>query len=195
MKVVGLTGGMGSGKSTVAKMFMELGVPVYDSDKEAKMLMQTSGPSRKAICDLLGAEAYTKAGLLNRGYIAQRVFEDRALLDQLNAIVHPAVRTHFKEWARAQKAPYIIQETALLFENGLTENYDVVILVTAPKEIRIKRVMERDASPREAIVARMRNQWEDGMKKKGSDYIIENVDLQKTKAKIKDINSALLEFS
>jgi dephospho-CoA kinase len=195
MRVVGLTGGIGSGKSTVARIFAQLGVPVYDSDKEAKALMGNAPSIQRALRKLFGPQAYTEQGELDRGYIAKQVFEDRKLLEQLNDIVHPAVRNHFKEWAKAQEAPYVIQETALLFENGLTGNYDKIILVTAPKEVRIKRVMERDGAPREAVIARMRHQWEDGPKKAGADYIIENMDLEKTMAKIKELNSALLEFS
>jgi dephospho-CoA kinase len=195
MMVVGLTGGIGSGKSTVAREFQRLGVPVYDSDKEAKQLMETSTETRNAIIGLLGRNAYNGKGQLNRGYIAKRVFKDHQLLEQLNAIVHPAVRSHFSKWTTMQDAPYVIQETALLFENDLVWNYDKIILVTAPKEIRIKRVMERDGVSREAVLARMEHQWDDVSKMARSNYIIENVDLEKTKKKISEINSALLEFS
>ena len=132
MTVVGLTGGIGSGKTTVAKLFSAVGVPVYNSDKQAKELMQNSEVLIKKIKALLGGESY-KERKLNRAYIAQKVFKDKGLLAGLNAIVHPAVREDFLDWITHQKHPYVIQETALLFENKTEELYDKIILVTAPR--------------------------------------------------------------
>ena len=130
MMVVGLTGGIGSGKSTVGKLFKELGMPVYDSDKEAKKLMRSSKKIRKAIKALLGDEAY-KDKKLNKGYIAKKIFDDKSLLLKLNSIVHPKVRTHFSKWVEKQQSKYVIQETAIIFENSMQGFYDKIILVTA----------------------------------------------------------------
>jgi dephospho-CoA kinase len=194
MMHVGLTGGIGSGKSTVAGYFRELGVPVYDSDQRARALMEEDDSLRKAISELLGAKAYRATGL-NREYIASRVFKDDALLQALNQLVHPAVRKDFLTWSGQQKSPYILQEAAILFENGAYEGFDRMILVTAPKEIRIRRVMERDSVTREAVMARMENQWETSRKIPLSDYVIENTDLEKTRLRVRQIHGELLQIS
>ncbi|GLU44505.1 dephospho-CoA kinase [Allomuricauda sp. NBRC 101325] len=191
MMIVGLTGGIGSGKSTVAKMFEELGVPVYDSDKEAKQLMATSIKVKESIIELLGAASYVD-GTLNRPYIAGKVFTDPILLEKLNKIVHPAIRSHFLEWAKAQTTPYVIQETALIFENDAQDKYDSTILVTAPLTLRLQRVMERDKVEKKAVVDRTKNQMEDGEKLKHADYHIENLDLAKTEAAVKVLHLKLL---
>ena len=194
MKIIGLTGGIGSGKTTVAKMFEELGVPIYNSDLEAKKLMHSSKTIRKKLVDLFGETAYQE-GKLNRTYLAQSVFNDPELLKRLNKIVHPVVRKHFVKWSETQNAPYVIQETALLFENDAQGLYDKVILVTAPTEVRIKRLLERDNATREEILARMNNQLEDSKKLPLADYVIENIDLEKTSAKVDEIHSRILDFS
>ncbi|MBO0329631.1 dephospho-CoA kinase [[Muricauda] lutisoli] len=191
MMIVGLTGGIGSGKSTVANMFKELGVPVYNSDLEAKVLMETSKEVKTAITDLLGEEAYTERGL-NRSFIANKVFKDAELLEKLNGIVHPAVRKHFLDWVSHQDSPYVIQETALIFENGVQDKYDRTILVTAPVETRIERVVDRDKIERQAVVDRMNNQLDDEQKLDLADYSIENLELDKTKDKVKELHLKLL---
>jgi len=191
--IVGLTGGIGSGKSTVAKFLKKLDVPVYDSDAQAKRLMKSSKKLRKKIISLLGEDAYNE-GLLNRPFIAKAVFNDKALLTALNNIVHPAVRKHFIKWSQKQKYPYVVQETALLFENKSQDFYDKIILVTAPEEIRVKRVMNRDNSSESEVLTRIKNQLEDAVKVKLSDYIIENIALEETKAKVIELNKALLEY-
>ncbi len=190
--IVGLTGGIGSGKSTVAKMFAALGAPVYNSDLEAKKLMNTDDRIKKQLITLFGANAYEE-GTLNRGYIASKVFADAELLEKLNNIVHPAVRTHFMVWAKAQKFPYVIQETALIFENGMQSFYDKVILVTAPLETRVNRVVQRDNVSREDVVQRVNNQLDDGEKKEKSDYVIENVVLEETKKHVSKIHENILK--
>ena len=194
MMIVGLTGGIGSGKSTVAKMFKELGVPVYDSDKEAKKLMVDSKEVRFKIEQLLGNNAYANGGL-NRQYIAGKVFKSPELLQKLNNIVHPAVRTHFLEWAKTQESPYVIQETALIFENGAQEKYDRTILVTAPVENRIQRVIDRDNVGKQAVLDRMVNQLNDEKKQRMAHYSIENLDLEKTKEKVKELHLKLLAMA
>ncbi len=194
MKIVGLTGGIGSGKTTVAKMFSELGVPVYNSDKEAKKLMQSSKKVREGIINLFGPNAY-QGKKLNKTYISSKVFKDTQLLQKLNAIVHPAVREDFLNWASELKNPYVIQETALIFENRMQDFYDVTILVTAPQAIRLERVMLRDDASEEKIQDRMKHQLDDSEKIGMADFIIENLDLQKTTQKVEAINRALLDNS
>lgn len=192
MKIIGLTGGIGSGKSTVARMFKELGVPVYNSDERAKKLMVSSKTARKKISELLGEKAYSNKKL-NRSYIAKKVFRDAELLKKLNEIVHPLVRKSFKSWARRQKFCYVIQEAAIIFENENQDFYDKIVLVTAPEEVRINRILKRDGSPRERILERMGNQWPDSKKIPLSDFVINNENLDETRIKVKEIHSLLLD--
>ena len=194
MMIVGLTGGIGSGKSTVAKMFKELGVPVYNSDKKARKLMKSSKKIRKSIKGLLGDEAYDGKEL-NKTYIASKIFKDKTLLDQMNAIVHPAVRRNFMAWVNKQQAPYVIQEAAIIFENDLQQFYDKVILVTAPEKLRIKRVMERDGIPKSEILARIANQWQDTRKIQLSDFVIHNLELEDTTLRVNEVHKLLLGYS
>ncbi|MEX0291367.1 MAG: dephospho-CoA kinase [Flavobacteriaceae bacterium] len=194
MILVGLTGGIGSGKSTVASFFAALGVAVYNSDKQAKKLMKNSKKLRKAIIGLLGDKAY-KGKKLNRKWIAARVFQDQQLLKELNELVHPAVKKHFLKWAAKQEGSYVIQEAAVLFENGSVKDYEKVILVRAPIETRIQRIIERDGSSEADIRARMKNQWEDVKKSELSDYIIDNIELESTKLEVARIHRQLSELS
>nr|WP_288933448.1 dephospho-CoA kinase [uncultured Allomuricauda sp.] len=194
MMIVGLTGGIGSGKSTVAKMFVELGIPVYDSDMEAKELMVASSEVKTAITELLGEEAYDNQGL-NRPYIADKVFKDPELLEKLNAIVHPAVRKHFLDWVERQESPYVIQETALIFENDAQDKYDYTILVTAPVETRIQRVIDRDNVEGQAVVDRMKNQLDDEQKVDLANFSLKNLELNKTRRKVKELHLKLLALS
>ncbi len=194
MLIVGLTGGMGSGKTTVSRMFEELGVPVYNSDREARRLMQQEAGVRERITKLFGKEAY-KDGVTNRAYIASKVFADQDLLNQLNAIVHPEVGADFQQWRKNKTAPYVIQEAAIIFENGSYTKFDKIILVTAPKELRIERILERDGTNREAITARMAHQWDDSQKAPLSDFLIVNIDLEKTRKRVGEIHQQLLKIS
>lgn len=191
MMIVGLTGGIGSGKSTVAKMFRDLGAPVYDSDSEAKQLMVTSAKIKDAITDLLGKGAYRK-NVLDRSFVAEKVFKNPELLQKLNAIVHPAVKKHFLEWAKGQSAPYVIQETALIFENGSQDQYDRTILVTAPLEMRLERVMKRDGVGPEAVLERMENQMDDSEKIGMAHFSIENLDLETTAERVKELHTKFM---
>ena len=189
--IVGLTGGIGSGKSSVAGFFKELGVPVYNSDEEAKLLMAESAEVKKAIIDLFGPSAYQKESL-NKKLISQIVFQEKEKLKRLNEIVHPAVRRHFEDWVVNQSAPYIIQETALIFENEMQDNYDVIILVTAPEDSRIERVIKRDNSSISQVKARIKNQLPDVKKVPLADYTIENIDLDKAQKAVHKIHKQLL---
>ncbi len=174
--IIGLTGGIGSGKSTVAKIFAQLGIPVLDADATAKAIMNEDSSVKTKLIELFGAEAY-KESQLNRTYIAQLVFEDSFKLQQLNAIVHPITIQYAKDWASKQSFPYVIKEAALFFESGSSEGVDKIIGVTAPKHIRIQRVMHRDQISREDVIKRMEHQLEDSLKMKLSDWVIQNDDL------------------
>lgn len=191
MIIVGLTGGIGTGKTTVAKMFKSMGVPVYIADIEAKKLMNTSKVIKRKLIDLFGDEAY-EAGKLNRPYLANLIFNDKVLLEKMNAIVHPKVTKHFTKWALKQKTPYVIKEVAILFENGGYKNCDFIITVTAPKALRIERLLNRDVTTKEKIKAIMDNQWDDEKKVKLSNYVIENKDLEKTKQQVYTVHESIL---
>ncbi len=192
--IVGLTGGIGSGKTTVAGFFKELGVPVYNSDKEARKLMKNSKKVKKAIIELLGEDAY-KGKKLNKTHISDRIFTNEKLLQKLNSIVHPAVRNHFLKWKNRQDAPYVIQETALVFENNSQDFYDKIILVVAPKAYRIQRVARRDGISEQQIKNRLRNQLEDREKIPLAHYVIDNTELLETQKKVKKVHTTLLGFS
>ncbi|MEH6763485.1 MAG: dephospho-CoA kinase [Aequorivita antarctica] len=190
MKIIGLTGGIGSGKTTVAQLFSELGVPIYIADIEAKKLTDTSKVIRRKLISLLGEEAY-KGPKLNRKFVADKIFNDKTLLEGVNAVIHPKVAAHFRKWVSKQKATYVIKEAAILFENGGYKNCDLVILVTAPKAVRIARVRTRDNASSIEIEQRMKNQWSDEEKQKLADIIIENIDLKTTRKKVETIHNSL----
>ncbi|NIJ46145.1 dephospho-CoA kinase [Wenyingzhuangia heitensis] len=192
--VVGLTGGIGSGKSTVLKEFESLGIPVYIADVEAKIIMNTSLEVQSKIIALLGKQAYHNHQL-NRAYIANKVFNNKDLLTQLNAIVHPAVHQHFKKFVALQTAHYLVYENAILFENKSEELCNKVIVVTASKENRISRVMLRDHIDREAVLARMKNQWSQEDKIAKADFIIKNDDVLLLKEQILKIHEQLMEIN
>lgn len=191
---VGLTGGIGSGKSTVAQYFRDLGIPVYEADTAAKRLMNTEVTLVQQIKDLLGEGAYSPEGL-NRSYIAEKVFGNSNLLAQLNALVHPVVRQDFNTWAASQQAPYVLQEAAILFETGGHDHFDYNILVTAPEETRIRRVMKRDGTSRKQVEARLSNQWKDDRKIPLADFVLDNRDRRKTRTNVRRIHRKLLELS
>lgn len=175
MRLIGLTGGIGSGKSLIAGMFATLGIPVYESDAKAKSIM-TTAPVRSKIISLLGPEAYTD-NALNASWIASKVFTDEEKLDQLNAIVHPAVYDDLVRWASEKpqtKSPYLLQESAILFEENLTARFDSIIMIAANEEVRISRVIARDGVSRESVLKRMAHQWKDEKKIPLSDFVIFN---------------------
>ncbi|MBG6110110.1 dephospho-CoA kinase [Flavobacterium sp. CG_23.5] len=182
-KIIGLTGGIGTGKTTIANEFRSLGVPVYIADDEARKLMQSSDVI-DAIKIVFGHAVFDD-NQLNREKLAQIVFNDPEKLEQLNAIVHPAVKKHFSEWILNQKeSPFIIYEAAILFESGGYKNCDLIITVTAPLEIRIQRVMERDKTTREQVLKRINMQWNDEKRILKSDFVIKNTNIEETKSEI-----------
>lgn len=192
MKVVGLTGGIGSGKTTVAKMFQGLGVPVYVADDRAKILMNMSQPLKKELIALFGEKAYIN-NQLNRSFLASKIFEDANLLKQMNAIVHPNVGEDFLQWQADQNAAYVLKEAAIIFENNLASQYDYIITVVADLDQRIARVMHRDDTTRDKIMAIVNNQLSDTEKAKNSDFVITNHDLDQTKEQVHIIHQYLLK--
>ncbi|MGC6430463.1 MAG: dephospho-CoA kinase [Jejuia sp.] len=191
MIIVGLTGGIGSGKTTVANEFKALGVPVYIADNEAKKLMNRSKVIKRKLIQLFGNQAFINEEL-NRPYLANKIFNDKNYLEQMNAIVHPRVARHFTKWVAKQKSPYVIKEVAILFENGGNSTCDYVITVTAPKNLRIQRLLKRDSTSKDKIEAIMKNQWSDAKKVQLSDYVIINKTLENTKAQVYDIHRKIL---
>ena len=192
MKVVGLTGGIGSGKTTVLSMFLDLGVPVYIADIEAKKLTNTSKVIRKKIIALLGENSYLKKEI-NKKYVADKIFNDHELLKKLNKIIHSKVANHFKKWVDKQNGLYCIKETAILFETANYKLCDYTILITSPKEERIKRLKKRDQLTRKEIENRMNNQWSDIEKSQLADAVIENALLKNTQKKVEEVHLFLLK--
>ncbi|MFT5079300.1 MAG: dephospho-CoA kinase [Planctomycetota bacterium] len=191
MKIVGLTGGIGSGKSTVASMFADLGVPVFIADDEGKWLLNTSKVVRRKIVALLGDKAYVDTSP-DRKYIASQVFNDNTLLAALNAIIHPKVAKKFKRWLAQQDAPYCMKESAILFETGGDAICDATITVSAPLEMRMQRVLKRDNSSLKDIEARIQNQTNDDYRDNKADYVIVNDSLDATKKQVKKLHKLLL---
>lgn len=172
---IGLTGGIGSGKSVVAQLFAVLGIPVFDADKAAKQLMETDTDLRNALIEKFGTETYAD-GHLNRKYLANIVFNDSYQLACLNALVHPYTIAAAEKWASEQITPYTVKEAALFFEAGSAIGFDYMIGVFAPEHLRIKRVMDRDAVTREEVKARMQKQIPEEIKMRLCDFVIMNDD-------------------
>ena len=177
MLKIGLTGGIGSGKTTVAQIFEVLGIPVYYADQAAKDLMNTNLKLRKEITDLLGPASY-KDGSLDRAYVAALVFNDPEKLSSLNKIVHPATIQDADEWMQRQKTVYAVKEAALIFEGGLEKYFDFIIGVTAPESLRLERTIARDNLSREEVLQRMRQQMDDSEKMSRCDFVVTNDDQQ-----------------
>ncbi len=189
---VGLTGNIGSGKSTVAKIFKILGTPVYFADDEAKKIYQNSA-FLKELAGVFGNQIIVD-DQLNRQVLANIVFNDSNKLEQLNAMVHPKVRSHFVDWTLIhQDQPYVIQEAAILIESGFYKMFDKIILVTADEESRMKRVIKRDKVDKNAVVSRMANQMTEEEKAKYADFIIRNNDDQMLIRQVLEIHNKLLK--
>lgn len=173
MLKIGLTGGIGSGKSTVAKIFETLGIPVYYADTEAKRLMNSSETLKKVIRQNFGEATYEN-DQLNRKYLGGIVFNNPEKLELLNALIHPVTINDAEQWMQQQSAPYSIKEAALLFESGAAENLDFIVGVYAPQALRIKRVMKRDGLTADEIMKRINRQVNEEMKMKLCDFVITN---------------------
>lgn len=193
-KIIGLTGGIGSGKSRIVAVFTALGVPCYIADQEAKKLMVDNARVKQQIIDLFGEKAYNQNDL-NRAYIGELVFNDSQKLAALNAIVHPAVAQDFSVWISQQDYPYVIKEVAILFETAGYKAVDQSILITAPKEIRLQRAMKRDQCTEEEVLARMNNQWEDEQRLPLASHVIENLAWKDTEKEIKRLHKYFLSLA
>nr|WP_315210541.1 dephospho-CoA kinase [uncultured Flavobacterium sp.] len=182
-KIIGLTGGIGSGKTTIANYFKSFGIPLYIADDEARKIMQSSEIT-EAIKNVFGDTVFENEKL-NREELAKIVFNNPEKLEKLNKIVHPAVKKHFEQWLlQHTAAPYVIYEAAILFESGSYKNCDLIITVTAPVESRIQRVIERDKTTRELVLKRINAQWTDEQRISKSDFIIENTSIETTKLEV-----------
>lgn len=188
---IGLTGGIGSGKSTVARVLEAMGYPVFYSDNVSKELVNTDVEIRNGLIDLVGEQVYNH-DFLNREYLAQRIFSDDALRIKVNALIHPRVRLAFSEFAVQQASHLIFNEAAILFETGAHTKFDKTLLVVAPLELRIARVMERDKCSRENVLERIGKQWTDDKKKALADFVIVNDDKKGVLSQLESIISLLL---
>jgi dephospho-CoA kinase len=171
--MIGLTGGIGSGKSVVAKIFTTLGIPVFNADEAAKVMMQSNPEMKAKLIEQFGTSIYNASGL-QKGKLAEIVFNDPFQLQLLNAIVHPVTIQAAKDWAAKQTTSYVIKEAALIFESGAADGLYKVIGVTAPLSLRIHRVMQRDGVSKEQVEARMQHQISDTIKMRLCDYVIQN---------------------
>lgn len=193
-KIIGLTGGIGSGKSTVAKFFSELGTPVYIADSQAKKIMDYPETIRE-VQAIFDENITDENGKLDRKKIASIVFNNPEKLQQLNGVIHPKVNEDFKNWLKQHKEfPYIIKEVAIIFETQTEKQFDKIILVTAPEKLRIERVMKRDNISEKQTLERMKNQLSDEEKIKKSDFIITNTDLKSIKKEVKKLHKLLISL-
>lgn len=191
---VGITGGIGSGKTTVCRIFESLGIPVYYADAWAKWLINHDAGVKKGILEIFGAEAYTPEGAYNRPYVARIVFEHKEKLTALNALVHPAVEHHSRQWHALQSrndVPYTLKEAALMIESGSYQLLDYMIVVTAPESLRIQRVIQRDHVTEAQVRARMTHQISEMEKLKLADFVIVNDGIQLLIPQVWRIHQAL----
>jgi dephospho-CoA kinase len=189
---VGLTGGIGAGKSLISKLVRTLSYPVFNSDLEAKLLVEENEEIKTKIKDLLGEEAYL-ANAYNSAYVAKVVFGNQDKLNQLNSIIHPAVRDAFKKFVDQHKSKIVFNEAAILFETGAYQSFDKTILVCADEKIRIERVVKRDNSSVEEVKARIAKQWPDDQKRALADFVIENNDDESVLLQLNNILEKLNE--
>ncbi|MCH6232675.1 dephospho-CoA kinase [Cognataquiflexum rubidum] len=193
--LVGITGGIGSGKSTVARIFSILGIPIYYADDRAKWLMANDEALKKQIKDNFGQESYSETGALNRAFLASQVFSDEEKVKTINGLVHPAVKVDFEKWANAQTTPYVLKEAALLFETGSYKDLDKVINVSCPIRIRISRVLMRDPHRNEKQVNDIIDkQLPDEEKNKLADFVIKNTDNKMLIPQVLEIHRQLLKL-
>ncbi|CAH0335613.1 Dephospho-CoA kinase [Flavobacterium sp. CECT 9288] len=185
-KIIGLTGGIGSGKTTIAGFFKTAGIPVFIADDAGKKVMQDE-KVLNSIKEVFGALVF-KGGILDRAELAKIVFSDPEKLQVLNKIVHPAIKQDFELWLKQNdKAQYVIYEAAILFESDKYKDCDVIISVVAPLETRINRVLERDATTRDHVLKRINAQWTDAQRVEKSDFVIENISLESSKQEVDKI--------
>jgi dephospho-CoA kinase len=194
VKTVGLTGGIGSGKTVISKIFSLLGVPVYNADFESKKLLMSDAKIHAALFENFGESVFSNQ-LPDKQKIASIVFSQPAKLEVLNAIMHPRVREHFTHWSlNHSEKPYVIQEAAILFETGQWHSFNYTVVVTAPENIRIKRVMARDNLAYEMVKQRIDNQWTDHQKLELSSFSIQNDDNQRLLPQVLSIHQQILQL-
>lgn len=191
---IGLTGGIGSGKSTVAKVFEVLGVPVFYADVAAKEMMNSNAVLRQQLMAAFGDETYAN-NKLNNAYLASIVFNDEAQLERLNSIVHPATIAEAERWFAEENTPYVIKEAALLFESGSASGLDYIIGVSAPQQVRIQRVMKRDKITKEQVLQRINKQMDEAEKMKLCDFVLINDEQQMLLPQVIQLHQQLLTLS
>lgn len=192
--IIGLTGGIGSGKTTVGEIFKHLKIPVFVADEEAKKLLRTSESLKQKLSDLLGPDLI-REGEVDKAYMARRIFSDEKLLKKANAIIHPAVADAFALWHAKQNAPYVIREAAILFESGSHVDCDKIVVVTAPEDMRIQRVMQRSGESKEQIEQRMSRQWPQEKKEQLADFIIKNDHTEPVIPQVLKIHENIIRFT
>ena len=191
--IIGITGGIGSGKTTVCRIFESIGIPVYYADIRARYLMNHNRKLKAQIKKILGHKAYHRNGRLNRRYVADKIFNDKKLLKAINEVVHPAVHLDAADWYQSQvNVPYALYEAALLVENGSYKSFNKLIVVAAPEELRIKRVVKRDKTNLKQVGARIRNQLPEKDKIAVADYIINNDETQSVIKLVIELHRKLL---
>ena len=192
-KIIGLTGGIGSGKTTIANHLKSIGIPVYNSDDQAKKILYLP-ETIDSLKSAFGNVVFTNE-LFDKDKLAKLVFNNPEQLKVLNQIIHPAVKVDFENWLKANKnSPLVIKEAAILFESGSYKDCDAIISISAPQEMRIQRVIERDHLTFDEVMSRINNQWTDEMRKNKSDYVIDNQDIEKACAQTEDCIKILLNY-
>ena len=190
-KVIGLTGGIGAGKSYIASLFVQKGIPVYDSDSEAKKLMHQPEVMQQ-LQQIFGNEV-VQNNSVNRKKLAALVFNQPEKLKMLNQLIHPLVKQHFDHWKSKQTTPFVLKESAILFESGAYASCDFIITVEAPQEIRIQRVVQRDGVTPTEVLARIQNQWTSEQRTSKSHFVIDNTEKQNAQEEVNQIWEQLLK--
>ncbi len=192
MLKIGITGGIGNGKTTVCRLFELFGIPVYYADDEAKKILNSDNKVKESVLKIFGNSILSAEGIIDRKKLAGLVFNKKEELDKLNAIIHPAVGLHFDNWVNQQKAPYCIKEAAILFESGAYKQVDKIITVLAPLELKIMRSIKRDGITKEEVMVRIQNQLSDEEKVKRSDFVIVNDEQQLLIPQVLKLHTQLL---
>lgn len=195
MLKIGITGGIGSGKTTVCKLFQLQNIPVFYADQQAKEIMQTDKQLVDDLKAAFGMDVYSEEGILNRSKLAALVFNDKEKLQKLNSLVHPAVFKAFDTWVKQQTAPYVLKEAALLFESGSYKDCDYIILVKSPQDLKISRIIERDSITEADVLKRMNKQLSDEEKEQRSDFIIYNDEVQMLIPQVLELHGKFLKLS
>ena len=195
MLKIGITGGIGSGKTTICKLFQMQNIPVFYADQQAKAIMQTDTHLIEDLKVEFGHEVYSQQGLLNRSKLAELVFNDEIKLKKLNSLVHPAVFRAFDVWVKQQHATYVLKEAALLFESGSNKDCDYVVLVKSPQDLKVKRIIERDTISEADVLKRMNKQLSDEEKENKSDFIIYNDEKQMLISQVLKLHEIFLKLA